>query len=233
MAADIQLRINLESFRAAVRQFPGWLYREEAPACERASIGTRDAMVLERLSGPRPERVAPRSGAMRRSVKQVVFGSNIQSLGYHVYLDVGEAPYAPFHEAPPAYTDVVPTRAKMLAIPLRAAKTGDRDFGIVRREYAAPKGGSLRQVPGLFLVKRGGRAFLCKRDAKGGLIFLYVLKDRIKYKRKLGFAELFRRDLRPGGRAYQHLARGLFAAAAQWQQAGQRDLGAAAPQAGG
>lgn len=196
--------ISIKRWKRAVQQFPSILFREMAPAMDRLRLDFEGKMKLNRLSGPAPRRLMPRTGAGRRSFKSMRFGSKVEELGVRWYFDRGLAPYMGAHEPPPKVSNIRPRQAKMLAIPLRDAKTPG---GALRGEYATKKGQTLRSLPNIFLikVKKSDKLFLVKRVG-GELKFLFVLKHRVRVRRRLGFKKYLRDQ---SVRLFRFLKKGL------------------------
>ena len=196
--------INVKRWKDAVRNFPSILFREMAPAMDRVRLDFQGKMVLNRLSGPAPRRLMPRTGAGRRSFRSMRFGSKVEELGVRWYFSRGIAPYMEAHEPPPAVSNIRPIRAKMLAIPLRDAKAPG---GALRGEYATRKGQTLRSLPGIFLIRvaKSDKLFLVKRVG-GELKFLFVLKSHVRVRRRLDFRGYLKNQSK---RLFKFLMKGL------------------------
>lgn len=206
---------DMSQFSKAVKRFPGELYESMRPAAETASRDVTKKVKRDRLSGPRGSAIGVRTGMMRRALKQTVFGRNISTLGYTVYFDDDIAPYAKHHEAPPSET-VVKAKDKLLAVPLPDAMTR---AGVVRTEYDPGKGGTLRDIPGLKLRKyASGALILVKEDGAGNVKHLFVLKEEIRFKRRLGFGEAFEDLHDEGGQATEALWKGFEHAVREWNR---------------
>lgn len=216
------IKFNTENFNAAVRRFPHLLYREEKKACQKAAIGIRSRVTKQQLSGPYPDKVQPRTGAMRKSINHAVFGEDIKTLGFMVFFNSSLAPYAPNHESPPMYSTVTPVRAKALAIPTKNALT---PAGVVRGEYTAGKGRTLRSVPGLFFVRGKDNKWAGLAVKKGkGIKVIYIFKQSITYRRKLHFLDAFAQEVSDKGQAFKELETALNVAAKQFGEKG-ADIG--------
>jgi hypothetical protein len=197
------------------------LYVEEKKALERSGRSFNNKIRKEQLSGPADSWVKPRTGTMRRAMKHLVFGANIQELGMTSYFDIKQAPYAPHHEGP-GITTVVPRRAKWLAVPTKAAMTPS---GVVRSQYAAGKGQTLRSVPGMFLVKKyvaGTKNIewmgLAVKRGKKGFKLIYIFKRSISYRRKMRFGSTFEAEVNEGGLIFKEVQDGLVRAAEKFSQ---------------
>jgi len=91
------------------------------------------------------------------------------------------AKYGPIHERGGV---IRPKRAKYLTIPLGANKT---PAGVAR--YSAP------EIPDLFPIVVKGKLFLVRKDEKKGLIFYFLLKDRVRIPARKWFSSAIHRRL--------------------------------------
>jgi hypothetical protein len=217
---SLTFRFNSSEFYKAAKAFPRESYVEEKKALERAGRSFNNRIRKEQLSGPADSWVKPRTGTMRRSMKHLVFGENINELGLTTYFDTKQAPYAPHHEGP-GITTVRPKRAKWLAVPTKAAMTPS---GVVRSQYAAGKGQTLRSVPGMFIVKKyvaGTKNIewmgLAIKRGKKGIKLIYIFKKSISYRRKMRFGSTFEAEVSEGGQIFKELQAGLVRAAEKFR----------------
>jgi len=223
----VTFKFDDAGFNRAAKAFPRELYVEEKKALERAGRSFNNKIRKEQLSGPADSWVKPRTGTMRRAMKHLVFGENIKELGMTSYFDIKQAPYAPHHEGP-GITTVVPRRAKWLAVPTKAAMTPS---GVVRSQYAAGKGQTLRSVPGMFLVKKyvaGSKAAgvrqiewmgLAVKRGKKGFKLIYIFKRSISYRRKMRFGSTFEAEVfSEKGSIHKEVQDGLVRAAEKFSQ---------------
>jgi len=204
--SKFKFTLDTRNWERAVRRFPDLLWTHIEPGMGQAARKIKDDMIVNRLSGPHPKFLHPRTGALRGSLYDIVFGSNIATGGFHVGFDKGRAPHAKHHEPPPAVSEISPKKAGgYLAIPIFDALT---PVGVRQTEYDPGPGGSLRSIPNLFPVKRseakGGGLFLCKRVGKETK-FLFVLKKTVKVKRRMGFMDLFKKYMGKNGKAMKLL----------------------------
>jgi hypothetical protein len=220
MAGEIiDLQIVSDGFKRGVAEFPGILYRRMRTACEQAAMLVKKQTILTRLSGPRGIALGRRTGALAKALQYQVFGNDLSNMGYTDYFDSNVAPYALLQEPPPEVSEIRPIGHPYLAVPMKDAMT---PAGVVRTQYRAAPGASLRTVPGLFLVrKRAGSMFLAMAKGKKTL-FLYVLKTLVRVPRRLRFLQLFSRLHAYDGGALRFLALGVRAAAEDWHRQGIR-----------
>lgn len=108
-----------------------------------------------------------RTGRLRNSLKGRPFALG-DRIGIKLSSNVIYAPTQEFGAT------IVPKAGQFLAVPLAAAKTG---AGVTKAEFDVP--GGLRQVPGLFVMRTGGKAFIVRQKGEG-LEFLFVLKRSVR-----------------------------------------------------
>lgn len=139
----------------------------------------RDYIAVRHLAGgTSADRLAVRSGALRGGTSPLP----VQQEGNRIFAGVGfTEKYARVHVGPAGQKTVIkPTNAKMLAIPLAAAKTA---AGVARVK-------SPRDIPDLHLIKsKAGNLLLAKTIGKGKgkgkgkgrqIIPFYVLKNMVE-----------------------------------------------------
>lgn len=158
-----------------------------------------DRMIQERLTGPTsPSSLSVRTGALRRSIRHSV---GVTGGGGELLVGIsGGVPYGRIHE----YGGVVrPKKSRMLAIPTRRMRTR---AGVGR--VASP-----RDIPGLFVVVKGGKVFLArrtttktgkagkktsgggvtgKRAGRGNIEILFTLVRQVTIPARMGFRKMFR-----------------------------------------
>lgn len=137
-------------------------------------------MVTRHLTGgTTSDRLAVRTGHLRRSmrvVEPVIKDDKVVSS-----INFG-AKYAGVHIGPRGQvTTIRPKRAKMLAIPLPAAKT----------QAGVPRGGP-RDFPGTFVIRsKAGNLLVVQKGARNRLLPLFVLKPSVRIPARVHPEDIF------------------------------------------
>ena len=185
--ADIFAEVDIREIERLAREAPKALHRRWKEAFKDIGGALDNVITSQRLSGP--PGLFRRTGALARSLgPAVVVGDTLPALK----MTLGTTSrYARIHE----HGGVIVAKGKKLAIPLGAAKTAAG----VSRGGPLTYGGKLfpirSKTGNLLLVRRiGGR-----KAKKSGHSFepLFVLKDSVRIRPRLGFASTFN-DVMPG-----------------------------------
>lgn len=176
----IQFSLNNAKFKEAARALPALADREMRTALEAVGVKFREVVVTTRLSG--------RPGLESRT------GRTVGGLVHQVRAD-GKAVKVLFHGEPAAWVNIHETggvivangshsvcgKGKMLAIPLRAAKTASAFL------RAGPCGRNL-----ILIRSKTGNLILAERTAQG-LVPMFVLKRSVTIPARLGFRAAWRK----------------------------------------
>ena len=158
MALHISVRVesNLGKIARAL-SVKGGIKVQMRPVLRKAQRLVANTAKSKYLRGPRPARLAPRSGALIRSIKTPEPRRTPWGLEAEV---VADSRYARMHEEGGV---IRPKRAKFLAIPLVPGLTSPRN------QY------------GTFVFRASsGKLIIARRSPGGGLEPLYVLKKQVK-----------------------------------------------------
>ena len=145
-------------------------------------------MITQRLSGPTgPQSLSRRTGTLARNIDKIVTQPKPNTFRLTAFVRK-PAFYAIVHEEGRI---IRPKRARHLAIPLAAARTG---AGVAR---PGGGGGSIRaRFPDLkFIKSRAGNKLLVRIQGKGKnkrIIPMFVLKDQVRIPARLGFKKTFK-----------------------------------------
>lgn len=187
MAEVFEVKVDSKKLDEAIAKVPDRLFRTMSQELLREMRSFETDLVTNHLSG---KPLATRSGDLRRSWKNVVLGDRLDNLIGRVF---STSKYAATHE----YGDPnrVPRNAKMLSIPLDAAK-----FPSGASRYNSPLRETLKGEFSHTWVQRGpsGQLILFgQRGETGGAIPLFALVPRVSIPARMGARQLFRQRL-PG-----------------------------------
>ena len=181
------LELDTASLRKAFKEVPKLLSTSIKFGYEQIGDDFAEAMSKRfegSLTGPwkrqaASNQLANRTGNLRRSQRQTVTGSNLDSLKLRA--TIGNALTAPYAAIQEEGGTVRPKKAGgFLTIPMP-----DNLTPAGRTKVTRP-----RSDPSIFVLRTNGRAFLVRKSASGeGLEFLFMLKKQVKIPARLGFGE--------------------------------------------
>lgn len=186
--ADFEVKFDSAKFLKALQVVPKMLARSCAFGLDQ--IGDAYIAEMQDVFTAQPKgkfganttanKLMNRTGALRRSLRQRVFNrGSLATMALRV--TVGDSLTGHYAKLQEYGGTIKPKRARKLAIPLPANKTA------AGRTRFAP-----RDVPGGFILPLPSNTFIASKDERGDLKLMYVLKDQVKVKARLGFRKRFK-----------------------------------------
>lgn len=177
---DITLKIDARSFERAFHLVPKALNKEIKDGMDHASRKFMKTWRQNFLQGPPGVRGASGHGLFGKFTRKMLFFGDTDNFGFEVSTD---SKIARQHE----FGGKVEPRVGKLAVPLSARNEMFTASGKLRKIYRSPK-----DLPNVEPIKLNGKVFLARIKKKGkGITPLYVLKNSVKLKPRLGFYKTF------------------------------------------
>jgi hypothetical protein len=174
MPGDIEISANTLNIQRAFSAWPDKMATESISVLRLEGGRYISALQRDRMrGGTTPDRLAVRTGMLRRSFKHTVVGTNLNSIALVI---TSGAKYANIQE----HGGVVKAKpGKALAIPLAPAKTA---AGVAR--WTGPRD---PEAPPMFMLKTGGAPLLVgSGKSEGMLIPYYILLKSVRIPPRLG-----------------------------------------------
>lgn len=185
---ELQVEIDDKKLQKALKNVPDLLKEELMDAFDHIPKKFYKLFYTKQLKGPKPEKIlaAPASrGLFGQFKKHMIFSRSALDMGVVMYTD---SKVGSLHETGGTLTA---KGGGHIAVPLSARSQMYTAAGRLKKKYKEPS-----SLKNLIKIKIHDKQFLVQTQKKSGEILpLYVLKNKIRIKPKLGFLKLWEGQL--------------------------------------